>query len=138
MNNITSDLDIVRDGETLGPDRTDPITGEEQHVVSSRNGTNDVATLNPKGSVDTETTKSKRNSMSFSKDHKIGTWNVRTMNIGKLDIVTGEMQRTGVEILGISELKWTERGHFQTGTGNYKVFFSGQRANPTKWGCNNL
>ena len=36
------------------------------------------------------------------------------MNTGKLDIVKREMERTKVEILGISELKWTEMGHFQS------------------------
>ena len=43
------------------------------------------------------------------------------MNTGKLDIVKREMERTRVEILGISELKWTEMGHFQSD--EYKVFF---------------
>ena len=42
------------------------------------------------------------------------------MNTGKLDIVKREMERTRVEILGISELKWTEMGHFQSD--EYKVF----------------
>ena len=38
----------------------------------------------------------------------IGTWNVRSMNQGKLDVVKQEMARVNIEILGISELKWTE------------------------------
>ena len=37
----------------------------------------------------------------------IGTWNVRSMNQGKLDVVKQEMARVNVDILGISELKWT-------------------------------
>ncbi|XP_071821535.1 craniofacial development protein 2-like [Apostichopus japonicus] len=45
------------------------------------------------------------------------------MNRGKLDIVFKEMDRTAVEILGISELKWTDMGHFQSN--GCKVFFSG-------------
>ena len=36
----------------------------------------------------------------------IGTWNVRSMNQGKLDVVKQEMVRININILGISELKW--------------------------------
>ena len=35
----------------------------------------------------------------------IGTWNVRSMNQGKLDVVKKEMVRINIDILGISELK---------------------------------
>ena len=40
----------------------------------------------------------------------IGTWNVRSMNQGKLDVVKQEISRVKVDILGISELKWTGMG----------------------------
>ena len=42
----------------------------------------------------------------------IGTWNVRSMNQGKLEVVKQEMARVKVDILGISELKWTGMGEF--------------------------
>ena len=38
----------------------------------------------------------------------IGTWNVRSMNQGKLEVVKQEMARVNVNILGIRELKWME------------------------------
>ena len=37
----------------------------------------------------------------------IGTWNVRSMNQGKLEVVKQETARVNIDILGISELKWT-------------------------------
>ena len=37
----------------------------------------------------------------------IGTWNFRSMNQGKLEVVKQEMARVNVDILGISELRWT-------------------------------
>ena len=37
----------------------------------------------------------------------IGTWNVRSMNQGKLKVGKQEMARVNVHILAISELKWT-------------------------------
>ena len=40
----------------------------------------------------------------------IGTWNVRSMNQGKLEVVKQEMTRVNINILGISELKWTGMG----------------------------
>ena len=42
----------------------------------------------------------------------IGTWNVRSMNQGKLEVVKQELARVNVAILGISELKWTGMGEF--------------------------
>ena len=38
----------------------------------------------------------------------MGTWKVRSMNQDKLEMVKQEMARVNVNILGISELKWTE------------------------------
>ena len=42
----------------------------------------------------------------------IGTWNVRSMNQGKLKVVKQEMARVNIDVLGISELKWTGMGAF--------------------------
>ena len=44
----------------------------------------------------------------------IGTWNVRSMNQGKLEVVKQEMTRVNIDILGISELKWTRMGKFNS------------------------
>ena len=44
----------------------------------------------------------------------IGTWNVRSMNQGKLEVVKQEMARVTMDILGISELKWTGMGEFNS------------------------
>ena len=45
----------------------------------------------------------------------IGVWNARSMNQGKLDVVQQEMARVNINILGISELKWTGMGEFNSG-----------------------
>ena len=44
----------------------------------------------------------------------IGTWNVRSMNQDKLEVVKQDMARVNVDILGISELKWTGMGEFNS------------------------
>ena len=43
-----------------------------------------------------------------------GTWNVRSMNQGKLEVVKQEVTRVNIDILGISELRWTGRGEFNS------------------------
>ena len=42
----------------------------------------------------------------------MGTWNVTSMNQGKLEVAKQEMARVNVDILGIHELKWTGMGEF--------------------------
>ena len=44
----------------------------------------------------------------------LGIWNVRSMNQGKWEVVKQEMARVNIDILGISELKWTGMGEFNS------------------------
>ena len=44
----------------------------------------------------------------------IGTWNVRSIIQGKLEVLKQEMARVNIDILGISELKWTGMGEFNS------------------------
>ena len=46
----------------------------------------------------------------YKEQYCIGTWNVRSMDQGKLEVVKQEMARVNVDILGMSELKWTGMG----------------------------
>ena len=46
----------------------------------------------------------------YKEQYCTGTWNVRYMNQGKLEMVKQEMTRVNINILGISDLKWTEIG----------------------------
>ena len=48
----------------------------------------------------------------YKEQYCIGTWNVRSMYQSKLEVVKQEMARENVDILGISELKWTGMGEF--------------------------
>ena len=50
----------------------------------------------------------------YKEQYCIGIWNVRSMNQGKLEVVKQEMARVNVDILGISELKWTGMGEFNS------------------------
>ena len=50
----------------------------------------------------------------YKEQYCIRTWNVRSMNQGKLEVVKQEMARVKIDILGISELKWTGMGEFNS------------------------
>ena len=56
----------------------------------------------------------------------IGTWNVRSMNQGKLEVVRQELVRVSIDILGISELKWTWRGEFTSD--DHYIYYCGQES----------
>ena len=50
----------------------------------------------------------------YKEQYCIGTWNVRSMNQGELEVVKQEMARVNVDILGISVLKWRGVGEFNS------------------------
>ena len=56
----------------------------------------------------------------------IGTWKVRSMNQGKLEVVKQEMARVKVDILGISELKWTGMGEYNSD--DHYIHYYGQES----------
>ena len=56
----------------------------------------------------------------------LGIWNVRSMNQGKLEVVKQEMARVNVNILGISKLKWTGMGEFNSD--DHYIYYCGQES----------
>ena len=56
----------------------------------------------------------------------IGTWNVKSMNQGKLEVVKQEMARVNIDILGISKLKWTGMGEFNSD--DHDIYYCGQES----------
>ena len=56
----------------------------------------------------------------------IGTWNVRSMNQGKLEVVKQGMAKVNINILGNSELKWTEMGEFKSD--DHYIYYCGQES----------
>ena len=82
-------------------------TGEEQRNSSRRNEETEPK-QKPRSVVVVSGGESK---VRCSKEqYCIGTWNVRSMNQGKSKVVKQETARVNIEILEISEIKWTEMG----------------------------
>ena len=50
----------------------------------------------------------------YKEHYCIGSWNVRSVNQGTLEVIKQEMSRVNIDILGISELKWTRMGEFNS------------------------
>ena len=57
----------------------------------------------------------------YKEQYCIGTWNLRSMNQGKLEVVKQEMARMNVDVLGISKLKWTVMGEFNSD--NHYIYY---------------
>ena len=60
----------------------------------------------------------------YKEQYCIGTWNVRSMNQGKLEVVKQQMARVNVDILGISELKRT--GIVEFNSDDHYIYYCGQ------------
>ena len=56
----------------------------------------------------------------------IGTWNVSSMNQGKLEVVKQEMARVNVDILGLIKLRWTGMGEFNSD--DHYIYYCGQES----------
>ena len=62
----------------------------------------------------------------YKEQYCIGTWNVRSMNQGKLEAVKQEMSRVNIGILGISILKWIGMGEFSSD--DHYIYYCGQES----------
>ena len=62
----------------------------------------------------------------YKEQYCIGTWNVRSMNQDKLEVVKQEIARVNVDILGINELKWTEMGELNSD--DHYIYYCGQES----------
>ena len=62
----------------------------------------------------------------YKEQYCIRTWNVRSMNQGKLEVVKQEMAIVNVDILGISELKWIGMGEFNSD--DHYIYYCGQES----------
>ena len=62
----------------------------------------------------------------YKEQYCIRTWNVRSMNQGNLEVVKQEMARVNIDILGISKLRWTGMGEFNSD--DHSIYYCGQES----------
>ena len=116
---------MVLEHETPRSEGIEKVTGEEPRLSTLSNVNNDAIESRLEESSIDEQNRYKRKDQSFLKTRKIGTWNIKSMNQGKLKVVKSGMNRIKIDILGVSELKWTAAGHFTSGS--YEVYYSGSQ-----------
>ena len=123
MNSIKRQNDRILKGELLGSVRAQCATGDQWRNNSRKNeGTEPKQNQYP--AVDVTGDRSKV--QCCKEQYCIGTWKVRSMNQGKLEVVRQEMARVNVDILGISELKWTGMGEFNSD--DHYIYYCGQES----------
>uniref|UniRef100_A0A670JDU5 Endonuclease/exonuclease/phosphatase domain-containing protein n=1 Tax=Podarcis muralis TaxID=64176 RepID=A0A670JDU5_PODMU len=115
---------MTLEDEPLRSEGVQHATGEERRTSTSRSRADEAAGPKPKGRSVADMHGSERKVQCCKEKYCIGTWNVRTMNLGKLDVVKNEMARINIDILGISELKWTGMGEFSSD--DYHIYYCGQ------------
>ena len=103
MNSVKRQNDRILKGELPGSVGAQYTTGDQWRNNSRKN-----EGMEPKqkqySAVDVTGDRSKVRCC--KEQYCIGTWHVRSVNQGKLEVVKQEMARVNVDILGISELKW--------------------------------
>ena len=62
----------------------------------------------------------------YKEQYCLGIWNVRNVFPGKLEVVKQELARVNIDILGISELRWTEVGEFNSD--DHYIYYCGKES----------
>ena len=75
-----------------------------------------------------DVTGDRRKVQCYKEQYSIGTSKVKSMNQVKLEVVKQEMARANVDIQGISTLKWTAKGEFNSD--DHYIYYCGQEGIP--------
>ncbi|KAM3847525.1 ribonuclease P protein subunit p21 isoform 5-T6 [Vipera latastei] len=140
MDSTKRQNDMTLEDEPLRSEGIQYATGEEQRASTSSTRKNEATGPKPKGRSAVDVSGGERKVRCCKDFFSIGTWNVRSMNQGKLDVVNQEMTRLNIDILGISKLKWTGMGEFNSDDHQLSGSFHGQESIllSTKKGCASL
>ena len=126
MNSMKRQKRYDTKGESPRSEGVQYVTGEEWRRITNGPRMNEAA--RPKriqrSAVDVSSDKSKIRC--HEKQYRIGTWNVRSVNQRKLDMVKQEMVRININILAISELKWTGSGELNSD--DRYIYYLGQES----------
>ena len=113
MNCIKDQKDMTPKDESPRSEGIQYVTWEEKRRITNRPRMNEAA--RPKqiqrSVLDVSGNESKIRC--YKEQYCTGSWSVRSMNRGKLDVVKQEMARVCINILGVSELQWMGMGEFK-------------------------
>ena len=123
MNSIKRQKDMTLKDELLRSVGAQYSTGDEWRNNSKKN--EDTEPKQKQHSI-VDVTGDGSKVQCCKKQYCMGNWNVRSMNQGKLEVVKQEMARVNINILGISKLKCTVMGDFNSD--NHYIYYCGQES----------
>ena len=102
------------------------VTGQEQRAITNSYRKNEKVKPKQKWHSVVNMSGGESKVWSCKEQYCIGTWNVRSMNQGKLDKVKQEMARVNIDILGISEVKWMVMS--ESNSDDHYIYYCGQES----------
>ena len=101
-------------------------TGEKWRAITNSSRKNEAAGPKKKQCSVVNVSGGKSRVWSCKEQYFTGIWNIKSRHQGKLDMVKYEMARLNIDILGISELKWTGMGEFNSD--DHCIYYCGQES----------
>ena len=95
----------------------------DQNLVSRKNEEDELKQKQPPA---VDVTGDGNKVQCWTTQYCIGIWNVRSMKQGKLEVVKQEIARVNIDILRISEIKWTRMGEFNSD--DHYTYYCGQES----------
>ena len=103
------------------PDSGAPKLGRSVRRIKEETGTLTESSRRDDGEKPDGATVQSQTSRLGNTQFRLGTWNVRAMHAGKIDILENEMERMCLNVLGICEHRWKGQGHFRTPKESHKM-----------------
>ena len=102
------------------------VHGEEQRAITNSTRKNEAAGPKQEQRSVVDVSGGESKVQCGKKQYCIGTWNVRFMNQGKLDVIKQGMTRVNTDVLGISKLKWMGMGELNSD--DHCIYYCGQES----------
>ena len=101
-------------------------TGEEQRAITNNSRKKEAAGPKRKQHSVVDMSGGESEVQCYKEQYCIGTWNVRSMNQGRLHVIKQKMARVNINILGTSEIKWTRMDEFNSH--DHYTYYCGQES----------
>ena len=126
MNCIKREKDMTLKDEAPRSEGVRYATGEERRTTTHSSRKNEAVGLKCKWFSVVDVSGGESQVLCCKEQYCTGTWNVKSMNQGKLHVIKQEMARSNTDILGISELKWMGMGEFNSD--DHYIYYCGQES----------
>ena len=131
MNCIKRQKDLTPKDEPLRSKGVQYAIREEQRTTTNSSRKNEAAGAKQKWPSIVDVSGDESKIRCYKEQYCVGPWNLRSMNQGKLDVVKQDVARVNADILGISELKWTRMGEFNSN--DHYIYYCGQESLRRNW-----